>query len=656
MVADLYEKLLSRSLVAVMGASGSGKSSLVFAGLLPRLRVEGWLVENFRPKTNPFYGLAEAFVRLIEPDLLGSQLVKEASDLSEFIKRKGISEVVASLTHKYARKSLLIVVDQFEEIFTCKKQEQEHFLKVLLDGLTKISGFKLIVILRADFCGQAYGERTLTDAFQDAQFLVGPMNLKEFQEAIQQPAKLEGLELEPGLIDRLLQDVGEEGQESRNLPLLEFALTKLWERQKNGRLTHQAYTDIHGVKGALVQHANQVYARLSRDQQQQASQLFTRLVRLGSGTEDTRKITTRSEIGDWELVTILANERLVMTGRDEQLQEDTVELIHEALIREWKLLEQWVSENRNLRQLIQTVEDARKVWLVGKKRENLLEGRLLKNAKQLLDNRIDIGISKGIQSFVRWSLLWRRLQIVALLLIPLLIVGMPIEYFSREDSVKQDYFRMEISSEQADREAVLNLAGGCWAEWQYPEMPSYLRERLFGNCRSLRAANLKKSYLQNLNLRGVDLHEADLSGSRLGGADLSGSELESANLSGSDLSITNLSGANLWGANLSNTGLFGTNLINASLISANLNNARLVGADLRGADLRGANFERVTFSCADTVYRAYPEFIVSKIKQCPNLKDIKWDKNTNWKGIEVWGTWDIVENIPPELKEQFKDK
>ena len=157
MVTALYEKVQTRSLVAVVGASGSGKSSLVFAGLQPRLKAEGWLVEDCRPGNKPFYRLAEAFVRLLEPKSAGIHLLQQASYLSALIQKGGIGEVVASLTHKYAGRSLLIVVDQFEELFTlCDKEQREHFLKLLLDGLTKAVGLKLIVTLRADFCGQAY--------------------------------------------------------------------------------------------------------------------------------------------------------------------------------------------------------------------------------------------------------------------------------------------------------------------------------------------------------------------------------------------------------------------------------------------------------------------------------------------------------------------
>jgi uncharacterized protein YjbI with pentapeptide repeats len=756
-VTALYEKVQTRSLVAVVGASGSGKSSLVFAGLQPRLKAEGWLVEDCRPGNKPFYRLAEAFVRLLEPKLAETDLVKKAISFSELIEERGIGEVVARLTHKYAGQSLLIVVDQFEELFTlCEKDQRESFLKTLLDGLTKAVGLKLIVTLRADFCGQAYGDRTLTDAFQDAQLLVGPMNSGEFQAAIEQPAKLSGLKLEPGLTDLLLQDVG---QQAGNLPLLEFALMQLWERQQNGWLTHQAYTDIRRVKGALAQYADQVYARLSTEQQQQTPQVFTKLVRLGVGTEDTRKVATRSQVGNWELVTILANERLVVTGRDEQRQEDTVEVIHEALIREWKLLREWVDENRYLGKLIQTVEDARQIWREGKKQKDLLEGRLLKEAKQLLKKRVDV--PEEVQSFIRKSLRWRRSQMAGLLVIPVLVLGIPAEYFWREEAVKRNYDQIEKCGsasigKMACQTYILSLIGGCRGKWVFPlhfknpnidypieKVLGYPIERIVGNCRPLDKANLNNSHLPGANLsnsflhsvnlrdsnlrgaelRRVNLENADLSNADLGGANLSNShlvggrliktilhnaELRAVNLDKADLSNADLGGANLsneshlvgckliktrlnntqlidvnlesadlsgadlTGANLSNSRLHSiqmknaklnnTNLTNVNLDSANLSNlilqnvvlyksylhgvnlsnSILIGTNLSGVDLADANLKKAKFGCFTSE--------VDGKKICSNLKDIKWNKKTNWQGIQGWET---VENIPFALKQQL---
>ena len=721
MVTAPYEKVQTRSLVAVVGASGSGKSSLVFAGLQPRLKAEGWLVEDCRPGNKPFYRLAEAFVRLLEPKLAETDLVKEAINFSELIQQRGIGEVVARLTHKYAGQSLLIVVDQFEELFTlCEKDQRESFLKTLLDGLTKAVGLKLIVTLRADFCTQAYSDRTLTDAFQDAQLLVGPMNSGEFQAAIEQPAKGSGLELERGLTDRLLQDVG---QEQGNLPLLEFALMQLWERRENGRLTHQAYKNIGGVKGALAQHADQVYDRLSIEEQQQAPYLFTKLVRvdLRTQTKDTRGVATRSKVENWKLVTILANERLVVTGRDEERQEDTVEVIHETLIREWKRLRQWVDEDRNLRQLMQTVEDEWEIWCVEKKRKDLLEGRLLKDAKRLLKKRVEV--SGEVRSFVWQSLLWRRSQMAGLLVIPVLVLGIPAEYFWREEAVKRNYDQIEKCAsasigKMACQTHILSLIGGCRGKWVFPlhfknpnidypieKVLGYPIERIVGNCRPLDktnlnnrhlpGANLSNSFLHSVNLKYSNLHDAELRRVNLENADLSNADLGGANLSNShlvggrliktrlnntqlidvNLQSADLSGADLTGANLSNSFLHSiqmknaklnnTNLTHVNLDSANLSNLILQSVVLEDSYLHGVNMSNTSLigtnlsrvNLADAnLQKAKFGCFTSKIDGKKICSNLK---DIQWNEKTNWQGiqgWETVENIPLALKQQLGRK
>ena len=163
------------------------------------------------------------------------------------------------------------------------------------------------------------------------------------------------------MVDRILDDVG---QEPGSLPLLEFALTQLWAKQKRGQLTHEAYSEIGGVAKALANHAEAVYARLSREQQQQTQQILLQLVRLGEGTEDTRRLATRTDAGNWELVTFLASaeSRLLVTGRSEESGEETVEVVHEALIREWKQLRTWVNENRDQLRRKRKIEASAEEW------------------------------------------------------------------------------------------------------------------------------------------------------------------------------------------------------------------------------------------------------------------------------------------------------
>ena len=546
------------------------------------------------------------------------------------------------------------------------------------------------------------------------------MNSGEFQAAIEQPAKGSGLELERGLTDRLLQDVG---QEQGNLPLLEFALMQLWERRENGRLTHQAYKNIGGVKGALAQHADQVYDRLSIEEQQQAPYLFTKLVRvdLRTQTKDTRGVATRSKVENWKLVTILANERLVVTGRDEERQEDTVEVIHETLIREWKRLRQWVDEDRNLRQLMQTVEDEWEIWCVEKKRKDLLEGRLLKDAKRLLKKRVEV--SGEVRSFVWQSLLWRRSQMAGLLVIPVLVLGIPAEYFWREEAVKRNYDQIEKCAsasigKMACQTHILSLIGGCRGKWVFPlhfknpnidypieKVLGYPIERIVGNCRPLDktnlnnshlpGANLSNSFLHSVNLKYSNLHDAELRRVNLENADLSNADLGGANLSNShlvggrliktrlnntqlidvNLQSADLSGADLTGANLSNSFLHSiqmknaklnnTNLTHVNLDSANLSNLILQSVVLEDSYLHGVNMSNTSLigtnlsrvNLADAnLQKAKFGCFTSKIDGKKICSNLK---DIQWNEKTNWQGiqgWETVENIPLALKQQLGRK
>ena len=143
-----------------------------------------------------------------------------------------------------------------------------------------------------------------------------------------------GLTFEPGLVERLLDDVG---QEPGNLPLLEFALTNLWERRQGGQLLHQAYDDMGRVQGAVAQKAEEIYRSLAPLEQQAAARVFLELVQTGENTEDTRRRAPLTEVGEEarDLVKKLADARLVVTGREEATGQETVEVAHEALIRHW---------------------------------------------------------------------------------------------------------------------------------------------------------------------------------------------------------------------------------------------------------------------------------------------------------------------------------
>jgi formylglycine-generating enzyme required for sulfatase activity len=240
----------------------------------------------------------------------------------------------------------------------------------------------------------------LADTLQGNTELLGPMNRTEMTEAIEKPASLQKVSFEANLTDRLRDDVGEE---EGSLPLLEFALTELWQYQSRHTLTHVAYEEIGEVRGALSRHADNAYQRLSETEKEQARRVFMQLVTPGAGTEDTRRLATRSELDqNWALVARLANERLVVTSsirteagddqaklddeaKKEETEQDTVEVVHEALIRHWQQLREWMKEDRSFLTWLQGLRTDLQRWQSGD--GSLLQGASLSVAEDWLKER-----------------------------------------------------------------------------------------------------------------------------------------------------------------------------------------------------------------------------------------------------------------------------
>jgi hypothetical protein len=413
--SQLVEAVRTKPLVAVIGPSGSGKSSVVFAGLIPQLRSQNtWLIEDFRPGDRPFRHLAAKLVPLLEPQMSETDRLVEVNKLAVSLKGGDLAlrDVVRRILEKNAGTRLLLVADQFEELYTlCKEEsERQQFLNRLLEALNGEANFRLALTLRADFLEYALSYRPFADALQNADVKLGPMNRQELRDAIEQPAQLLKVRIEEGLTERILDDV----QESPgNLPLLEFALTQLWEKQRDGKLIHDAYEEIGGVEKALAGYAEEEYGKLSEADKQRAQRVFIQLVRPGEGTEDTRRTATRAEVGEdnWDLVTRLATSRLVVTARDESAGEETVEVVHEALIREWGTLRRWVSDNREFRTWQERLKARMREWKdAGADDGALLRGAPLAVAENWHRQRLD-ELSPDERVFIQKSLALRDREI-----------------------------------------------------------------------------------------------------------------------------------------------------------------------------------------------------------------------------------------------------
>jgi len=372
-------------LAVVIGASGSGKSSVVRAGLIPALRGTGdrgqesgenWRVFVMTPTAHPLEALATILTRDSESvtatSTLLDDLTRDSRSLQLFL-RRGIGNRSRGTDSQplSPEPRTLLVVDQFEELFTlCRDEfEREAFIDNLVDALTvstidstgRSQLLTLVITIRADFYAHLAQYPELRDLVAQHQEYIGPMNTEELRRAIEEPAVQGGWEFEPGLVDLILRDVGEE---PGALPLLSHALLETWKRRSGRTMTLKGYADAGGVRGAIAHTAESVYQALSAEQQAIARNIFLRLTELGEGTEDTRRrasideLVPRAEQTDAvrRVVTLLADARLITTS------EHGVEVAHEALIREWPQLREWLNENRDGLKLHRALTEAAHEW------------------------------------------------------------------------------------------------------------------------------------------------------------------------------------------------------------------------------------------------------------------------------------------------------
>ena len=368
----LLHKVLTCPLVAVVGASGSGKSSVVRAGLLPRLRrlppSRGkWEVVTFRPEKFPFLKLAIALEAVRNPDANDAALQTAAAGLAESWS-SGRLPLEASLTDALEAlrvDRLVVVVDQFEELITLTSQEaRRSFLSRLLEATEARSNITVLLTLRTDYYSAIHLDPRLSKGVQRGIVNVGAMTRDELRSAIEGPAQRVGLEFEPGLVSRLLKDVGDE---PGNLPLLEFALTELWEGREERRLTNTAYEKRGHVAGALDRRAEDVFKKLTERQKDATPRLFCRLVRVADVEGEGRDTCRRVRLDELDEESRSAFEpfvegRLLVTAcatgssaydaypdnSTPSAPDDltTVEVAHEALIHQWKRLRDWIREHR----------------------------------------------------------------------------------------------------------------------------------------------------------------------------------------------------------------------------------------------------------------------------------------------------------------------
>jgi len=486
--------------LAVVGASGSGKSSLVRAGVLPALRAgkirgsDTWRIIVFTPGSNPIEALSQRLAPLLEgqeADKLTKLFYESIDYLHPFVARV--------LGDANPEAKMVMVIDQFEELFTrAGESDREIFMRLLHSAVTHKGGrISVIITMRADFFDRLSRYPSLAELFEQENMVIATeMTPAELLRAIEGPARAVGLSYDPpNLAQRILDDVV---RQPGSLPLLQYALKELYMRRDGIKLTAKAYEEIGGVQRALARHAEDIYNDLNVAQQAIMRRVLLRLIEVSEIGEATRRRVDRADLtfrdvpaeAVEELIEILtsADTRLLITNfqiRPNSAQSAPtimVDIGHEALIREWERFRGWVAEDKeNLRlssEILQSAND----WASAKRdKAYLLTGNRLARAEIWLDEadatalqrefiqasikeneererlererlERELVLRRRSQNRLRIALSFLAIGLLASLILSLIAVSAQAQAMSAEQEAKTLF----LLAEQARAEAVLN--------------------------------------------------------------------------------------------------------------------------------------------------------------------------------------------------------
>ncbi|MFD5829211.1 hypothetical protein [Lentzea sp. NPDC060358] len=433
----LLERLAGNGITMLVGASGAGKSSLMKAGVLPRLGKE---VVILSPGTDPLKELA-----LQVPELIPTLEAAAGCEVfTEFARDVRI-----------AVGDRVVIVDQFEEAFTLGGDENR--LRIFVHALHAAAETTSVVLgVRADFYARCLDFPELAEALQNRQMVLGAMSAAEVRDAVANPAKAAGLQLEPGLVDLMLRDLGAHNRRGKDaydagaLPLLSHALLVTWQRRQAGRLTISGYRAAGGIQGAVAATAERAWSDLDEPARAAARQLLLRLVRVGDDTQDTRRRSSRHSLLEAS-TNLAATERaleVLTQARLITLDAASVEITHEALLHAWPRLRGWIDEDRAGNLIRQRLEEDAATWSTQDRDSSLLyRGARLEGARQQQD------VTAVAKEFVRTSerqhrkSVWlRRSAVVLVAVFALIAAGAAVMAVQQRNDAR---FRQVVA--EADR-------------------------------------------------------------------------------------------------------------------------------------------------------------------------------------------------------------
>ncbi len=417
LLTGLVNELEQTNLLLLLGASGSGKSSVVRAGVIPWL-VGKWGAQfvnlTFTPDQDPFESLYAGLL---------SKYKQSEAQIARENKADTLTQVFNTL--KQPDTQWLIFIDQFEELFTTTPSEK---CKKFIDGLTQLareldkandSSVKIIGTMRADFLDRLSPYPALVKATDKHRPMISEMQPDELRLAIEQPAAHHGVVFETGLVEEITRDV--QGQPGY-LPLLQYTLNLLWQTElqsnsfHNRTLSISTYRNLGGVRGTLQKHVEQVYQALSKPEQLATQQIFLKLIGIGGDAESetewkpVRRRANRSEFNDQleqKMVAQLIDQNLLVSNRENQSQESTIEIVHEILLTSWMMLSNWIRENRLAIAIRNRLNDDIKRWQTKKAEDELWSGsklaQVLALKKDLIFNQVLGGFNPEANKFIDTS-------------------------------------------------------------------------------------------------------------------------------------------------------------------------------------------------------------------------------------------------------------
>jgi hypothetical protein len=407
---DLIRRLCDgQRAVFIVGASGSGKSSLVRAGLLPRLRgnavygSKDWLYASFAPADlgeNPFLALAAA----VAPFLEGARTPLQIANQFVADPESARTECSATLARRAEWARFLIFIDQLEELFTISAPRLRDSFVQTIDALASMPSVVLVSTMRADFFPNAVTWPRLADILQRGHYLLLPPGLQALSDIVRLPAERSGVTIENGLLDQLIRDAG---FEPGTLPLLAYTLEQLYRSSGARRkLTRSAYEALGGIRGAIGKRAAESFQTVDTSAREALNRLFTQLLTINEeGIATRRRALQREIVTDQtteELVRLLVKARLLIADRRDN--ENTIEIAHEALFDGWEELRQWIAENREFLLWRSRLRFRIAEWQRTRRDEGAsLQGTALEEALQWL-KRQPGELTSEEREFIEWPL------------------------------------------------------------------------------------------------------------------------------------------------------------------------------------------------------------------------------------------------------------